>query len=262
MELSPPGQIWSLQLLGPLRLIGPQGTIDRFRTRKAALLLAYLACHCDRRHQRDQLIQLCWPNSTLSVGRNRLRVELSWLRQVLETPCLKGQVLVSLGSTLQLNPALGSTDAAQFEQQCRRASLLAEPPARLAALQAAIALYQGDFLDEFAIASEEEDWIDLERQKLKTQYLEALCSLSETCIQIQDLGQALEYADQALRQDNCCEVAYQHLIRIYLQIQQPHTAFEKYQILKKRLSEELNLAPSVSTQNLLQSGFAQALPPL
>src|SRR5215469_13621176 len=75
-----------IQLFGQLCVQQPDRTITRFRTKKAAELLAYLACYRHRQHARESLMEMLWPAESLESARNRLSVELNSLRRQLEPP--------------------------------------------------------------------------------------------------------------------------------------------------------------------------------
>ena len=57
----------------------------RFRTLKAAGILAYLAYH-RRNHSRELLIETFWPEADLESARHSLSMALSSLRTALEPP--------------------------------------------------------------------------------------------------------------------------------------------------------------------------------
>lgn len=65
-----------IELLGSLRAVGRDCTVVRFRTRKAAALLAYLAHYPHGPHPREVLIEVLWPGCDPAAGRNRLRQAL------------------------------------------------------------------------------------------------------------------------------------------------------------------------------------------
>ena len=76
--------VWQIQLLGGLRATRGNSVIAQFPSRPIAMLLARLALEPQRRHAREELIDLLWPDVDLDVGRNRLRQVLSTLRRLLE----------------------------------------------------------------------------------------------------------------------------------------------------------------------------------
>src|SRR5260221_14654348 len=78
--------LWQIQLLGGLRAAHGNSVLAQFPSRPVAMLLARLALEPQRRHAREELIELLWPEVDLDVGRNRLRQVLSTLRRLLEPP--------------------------------------------------------------------------------------------------------------------------------------------------------------------------------
>src|SRR5438876_10347187 len=75
-----------IELFGGLRITQGERVITRFRTQKAASLLAYLAYHFPQAHPREVLIEMLWPEVEPATGRNRLRMALTFLRHPLEPP--------------------------------------------------------------------------------------------------------------------------------------------------------------------------------
>jgi DNA-binding SARP family transcriptional activator len=107
---------WQIELLGWLRATQGDRVVSRFRTRKTAALLAYLASHSHRSHPRDALVELFWPESDPGVARTALRVALSSLRRQLEPPGMAdGRVLLADRNTVRLNLSAIASDVARFE---------------------------------------------------------------------------------------------------------------------------------------------------
>src|SRR5947209_3414557 len=61
-------QPWLIEMFGWLRVVQADRVVSRFRTRKTAALLAYLAYHRHRSHPREQLIELLWPEYSPEAG--------------------------------------------------------------------------------------------------------------------------------------------------------------------------------------------------
>src|SRR5262245_62380027 len=114
---------WRIELLGGLRVCREGQAITHFRTRKMADLLAYLAYFRQRRHPREVLIELLWPEAELDAGRHNLNVVLSLLRQLLEAPGVPdGSVVVADRHAAGLNPAAITTDVGEFEAALKSAA--------------------------------------------------------------------------------------------------------------------------------------------
>src|SRR5438874_8324871 len=106
---------WRIQLLGGLRATHDGQVVERFRTKKAGVLLAYMAHH-DRAHPREVLMELLWPEDDPTTARTRLRLALASLRRQLELPGMPtGAVIRASRDLIQMNAAAYTTDVAEFE---------------------------------------------------------------------------------------------------------------------------------------------------
>src|SRR4029453_18600196 len=89
-------EVWRITLLGGLRAEQRDTSIDRFRTRKTAALLAYLAFYAGRRHHRESLATLFWADASPALALKSLGVALGSLRKLLEPPGVpEGSVVVA-----------------------------------------------------------------------------------------------------------------------------------------------------------------------
>jgi predicted ATPase len=135
---------WQLHLLGRVLLLAPSGAALRLPGPAATLLLARLALPPQRRHAREELIELLWPGVAPATARNRLRQLLSVLRTLLPPDLLDADRL-----TLGLADGALACDVALFE-----AAVRAHQPD-------AAALYAGELLPGFY-----DDWVLDERRRL------------------------------------------------------------------------------------------------
>jgi DNA-binding SARP family transcriptional activator len=76
----------NIGVLGDLWAEQDGRVISRFRLKKAAALLAYLALYRHRPHSREELAERFWPDTDPEAGRRSLRVALVSLRRQLEQP--------------------------------------------------------------------------------------------------------------------------------------------------------------------------------
>src|SRR4051812_7523435 len=105
-----------IEMLGWLRAIQADRVIARFVTHKTGALLAYLAYHQRRSHDRGSLVELFWPESSPGTGRNNLSKALTSLRHQLVPPGVPpGAVICADRGTVQIGTAACSTDVAAFE---------------------------------------------------------------------------------------------------------------------------------------------------
>lgn len=133
--------------------------------RRRLALLARIATTGKRGVSRDLLVSTLWPGGAPEQARHALEQALSAIRRALNVEAL----FVGTG-TLQLNPTIFSCDVLEFEDAVTQH-----------ATYRAVALYQGPFLDGFAIegAPAYDRWIDEERARLQREYEKALEALAE-----------------------------------------------------------------------------------
>src|SRR5262249_9705339 len=145
--MTPLAPLWRIELLGWLRLVGAERVITRFRTRKVAALLAYLAFHSHRSHPREELIELLWPGLDPHTGSVNLRTALASLRRQLEPPDIPpGGVLLASRDCIRLNPDVCGTDTARFEAAVRNAARSDDASVKMDQLAEAAELYRGELL--------------------------------------------------------------------------------------------------------------------
>jgi len=140
-----------VELFGGLQVRCGRKTLTRFRTQKTAALLAYLAFHHDRLHQREVLIDLFWPDApSAENGRVSLSVALSSLRNQLEPPGISPQsVIIADRHQVGLSAAMVTTDVHRFETLLDQAERAASDEDAAPLLREAISLYRGALLPGF-----------------------------------------------------------------------------------------------------------------
>src|SRR5258708_28280775 len=96
--------MWTIHLLGGLTASSDLRQVTRFRTQKAASLLAYLAGH-PTPQPRETLLDLLWPDAEPDVARHNLSNALSFLRHLLEPHGVPpGTALLADPARVRLNP--------------------------------------------------------------------------------------------------------------------------------------------------------------
>src|SRR5579862_2060118 len=170
----PRSEYWRLELLGGFRARSGDREITRFRTRRTASLLAYLAFHLRRSHPREGLAELFWPEAEPEAGRNSLKTALSSLRRQIEPPgTASGSVLVATSADVRLNPETLRVDTVEFQETLEKAGVERPPAEQAKLLLAAAEMYGGELLPGFY-----DDWIHPRRAGLAEAYLGALRRLT------------------------------------------------------------------------------------
>jgi DNA-binding SARP family transcriptional activator len=118
---------------------------------------------------------------------------------------------------------------------------------RQAQLEKAVALYQGDFLENY-----DAEWCLPIREQLRMRYRDALLELGELYIEKKGLADAISVLNQAIAVDDLHEPTAQMLMRLYTLDGRPGAALDIFQQLKRRL-QELHVLPGQETRSLYQS---------
>jgi predicted ATPase/DNA-binding SARP family transcriptional activator len=238
--------LWRIELLGDLRAVSEDRVITRFRNYKAGALLAYLAFHLDRRHPREVLFELFWPECVPNAGRHNLSVALSSLRHQLEPPGVpQGAVIIADRASVRLNPAAVTTDVAEFEAALQSAQQTDSQPEQTHHLLTAVELYRGALLPDYY-----ENWILLEGQRLSELFFQSLRQLMELLEETGDFNRALQYTQRGVSVDPLREESHTELMRLYAAAGQPTSALRQYAELERILREEFNDTPTPATREL------------
>jgi eukaryotic-like serine/threonine-protein kinase len=152
-----------LLALGGAALMDSTGTLVAGQRRRLALLVL-VATSRERGVSRDKLIASLSPESPIDSARHALHQLLYYLRQQIGDDTFLGT------DPLRLNPAVVGFDVADFENALDAG-----------ALEPAVALYRGPFLDGFHLGDspEFEEWAASERFRLAARHADALGRLAE-----------------------------------------------------------------------------------
>jgi len=241
------GAMGKIVLLGGLRFERGETVVDRFRSQKFGVLLAYLALFPRRVHTREELADLLWPDAELEAGRTNLRTGLSSLRRQLEPPGVPfGSVLVTDGRTT-IKLANVETDVAKFDRLCSAAahpSVTSEERVRL--LTEAVQVYGGPLMPGCY-----ETWALAERDRLAGMYLNALRGLSDHHESRGEWTEALDFARRAAAVDPLSEDAHADILRLLMLSGQQGAAQRYWKDLEQLFEKELGMSPSPELQEIL-----------
>ena len=174
-----------LSLLGPFTAVLNGQPIERFRTNRVQALLVYLATETgagQRSFARESLTDLLWPGLPQRAAQTNLRTTLYRLKQgapklVLDRDVDPVPLLLTDRKRVQLNPAYPLwLDVSDFLRGLRGSG---------EAQAGAVALYRGDFLQDFYLPDAEtfEEWAAARRGAYRREVLDALSSLTEHSIE-------------------------------------------------------------------------------
>jgi predicted ATPase/DNA-binding SARP family transcriptional activator/Flp pilus assembly protein TadD len=228
-----------IHLFGHLRLY-VDGQAAKFAALPKTLpLWGYLLLNRRVAIPRDSLAAVFWPDVSESEARANLRRHLHELRRVLPPAPAGHPWLLSDTFTIQWNEAADYwLDVAEFERLCAGDEHLAE----------AVTLYTGELLP-----SVYDDWIFIERERLRDLFFGALGRLVQRSRSRHDLPQAIAYAQQILNHDPVREDVVRELMVLRYELGDRAGAFQEYRQFERRLQEELGVSPMPETVSLYQA---------
>jgi len=239
-----------VRLFGALDLERDGRQLDRFSSRKARDLFAYLAVHRRGGHGRDQLAGIFWGDSSDDRARHALNTTLWRINRVLgardDHPRQNGCLRITAQHIAFNTAADVWLDVAEFESRCRAAEQSKDVAERIALYEQAISFYRGDLLPDSY-----EDWCVLERERLQSLYVRALSRVMGYHAQRGDHAVAIDCGMRILGCDQLQEEVHRDLIQLYLDSGQPAAALKQYRICEELLREELAVAPAPETRALL-----------
>jgi DNA-binding SARP family transcriptional activator/class 3 adenylate cyclase len=227
-----------LRLFGAFQLEVGAGKAVSLPTKKTKALLAYLAVHENQPHERAKLAALLWADSAETQARESLRQTLSHLRRALPGV----DALITQGETVTLRSAALSVDTAEFER-------LAGGEA--AALDSAVQLYRGEFLEGFDLrAPEFENWMLSVRQHLNERAIKALTRLLSHHVDAGDVESGITVATRILSLDPLQEGVHRSLMELYGRQGRYAAALQQYRICSEVLARHLGVEPEPATTAL------------
>jgi TolB-like protein/Tfp pilus assembly protein PilF len=232
---------FALKMLGGFELRRADGGAVKLSSKKAKLLLAYLAIAGGKPVQREKIASLLWPLGRDEHARINLRQTLYVLRKALSDS--GGELLGSKTDVLFVDPALLQTDVAEFEACVTDGGR--------DNLEKATRLYKGTFLDGLGVrAGQCENWLREQRQRLLALAGQATRQLLEICAGQDDCEAAILLAKRLLEFDNLSEDSHRALMRLYRKADRWNEALQQYHQFEALLNAELGVAPEEETQAL------------
>ncbi len=199
-------------------------------------LLFLLLCQGPR--TREQIGVALWPDASPAQLRGLVHDALYHLRRALGD---KGWIRYAQGR-YHLDPTLGFwSDVGAFEVHL--AETRRDPEQAVAALDAAVTLYQGDLLEDFPAAG----WAEAHRSRWRQEFLTALCSLGELHLRAGRNGAAVQAFRRALGADAMLETAHRGVMRALAAQGEVAQAVRHYEGLRILLRDEVGVMPAPET---------------
>ena len=230
-----------LNVLGRFEARLPSGEFLLLPTRKAEVLLTYLAMTPGQPHSRDRLIDLLWSDRSEDQARNSLRQTLSALKKSLGVvdplPLQIGRTTVSVLAeaikmdTIDLERLIGDENSNATTDVTR--------------------LYRGEFLEGIIIRDlNGQEWLMSERDRLQRIAVEAFESVTVSQREAGELDSAVETGERLVGLDPLRESAWRQLMLAYATRGERGQALKAYTRCTGILENELGIEPEQETKEL------------
>jgi DNA-binding SARP family transcriptional activator len=212
-------------------------------TKKAQVLLAYLALQPGHAHQRSKLAALLWGKRSDDHARDGLRHALVALRKALGG--IAPAPLLTDRQTLALDSTVVDVDATTFQRRIEEGTP--------GALEHAAQLYRGDLLLGIGVSEPLfEEWLLAERERLREMALEAQVRLLAHQARNGNTEPAIRTALRLLTLDPLQEAVHRTLMRLYARQGRRGAALKQYHVCVDALRRELGADPETTTSELYQ----------
>lgn len=190
---------------------------------------------------KEKALEIFWLKKQMDAASKIFNTTTSRLRHIIPN-CLNNS-----NGLYAVRPELSSNyDVAQFKEWIERAQDAKGVTERIKAYEAAITLYQGEFLEECY-----SDWAMSIRTRLRQKYLNALVTLAQLYERHGDVNKAMQYYQTLLEKDRDREEIYREVMRLQFKQGDRVAAVRTYRRCAQVLRDELNVpSPSQETQEL------------
>jgi LuxR family maltose regulon positive regulatory protein len=212
-----------------------------WRAQRAFHLLVFLALR-PRGASRDLLLEAFWPGRQAAAGRRNFHPTLSYVRHVL--PTSGAAPILHEAGHYRMNPEYPLTcDAWDFERLLEEARGAGQPAARRAALEQAIGLAEGGFLDGLY-----SDWAEALQGRMRDRLERALTEIGDLRGRAGEYEAALDSFRRASELDSFREPTRLAVIECLLRLGNRRAALNEHEKLKETLRGELGVEPMPETE--------------
>lgn len=252
-----PGYQLRVQTLGEFRVWRGRQEISptEWRREKARRLFQLFLTHRNRMLDRDQILEALWPDLDPETARRDFKVALSTLCKVLEPGRPEGvpsAYILRDGSRYGLRPGADLwLDVEELERLIAEGDhlLARDPEGALKRYRQALALYQGDYLEDCLY----EDWCSEERERWVALYLRTADRVAELLAGQEAWEEVLALGQEVLSRDPYWEPAYRWMMLAYARTGRRAQAARVFRRCVERLWEDLQVEPSPATLQLYEA---------
>jgi DNA-binding SARP family transcriptional activator len=240
-----PLRVFTLGHFG-LAIAGKGLEVDSWKRQQAVLVLKCLVSQLGRPVHRERLIDWLWPDADAVRGWQRLKVNISFLREKLRSGGAARETIETVGHSYILRRDAVWVDSEAFGDLVAAGwRLLRDGDAKnaRARFEEAQSLYRGDYLEDKPY----EDWCAEERERLREVYLEMLDGMVKCYAGEGLFMEAAQFCKVALNNDPGRESFLRALLENLVNLGQADWAEAQFNTWRQNLNQEYGLQPTPET---------------
>jgi LuxR family maltose regulon positive regulatory protein len=209
--------------------------------------LLFLMLNQRRGWSKEQIGEFLWPESSPSQLNQRFKNTIYRLRRALDQ-----DVIQYCDGIYTFNRRVDYVyDVEEFENALDQIKSTSSSKEQINLYQAAMQLYQGDYLPGM-----DWDWVLPERERLQQAFLSSGIRLAELFIDTKQFSQALEICDRLINYAPWLEEAYRMAMNLHAYKGNRAAIAQLYRALQQKLGEYMDASPSTQTEDLYRTLMA------
>ena len=254
LDKAPPPPL-HICLFGTFSLKVGARPVEKWPRQSAADLFKFLVVNRDKAISFERLADIFWPDKPLKKAKASLWAAASTIRSILEPgipPKVRSRYLQVSADNYILHLPEGSwIDTEAFERLIKKARIYqnaGQKKEALEALREARSLYRGDFLQEDLY----KEWTSFHRERLLRLYSETLEGIGHLCLELGELGEARDAAEELWGLDPFSEEACYIAMKSYMAEGKRVKAVRLYKDFMKKLRQEFDISPGQTLNRLFE----------
>ncbi|MCI0184764.1 BTAD domain-containing putative transcriptional regulator [Sulfoacidibacillus ferrooxidans] len=233
------------QCFGRFRLFTERsdGAEIKWRTSKAEELMAYLVHHRGEAIDRHSILEDIWGNWDVDKAAAQLNLTVHYIRKSLRSVGVEGLLRHARG-LYKIDADRIDCDYYEFETRTTVGSRLNNN--NIEKCEQIAALYKGGYMEGNGYA-----WASQTTRNLEQEYVDLLMHIQDYYASGGNFRQAVKTLTKALSYTPWNEDIHTRLIEVYLLSSDRIAAIKQYEVLRKMLKTEYNVAPGEAVKRLM-----------